>query len=370
MFIMKQALIGLIVLLFAACNKNESAVTTRSFYMGFSPWLYDNTLDAQDWTYTKIMENGDIVSHHIEEGVPWPEAFAGTAFSESYTNEILTRLQRTPANKKVLLQISPLNNARNGIANYRGNSVNEPLPAEWTSAKLNDVKTKTAFLNYARRMIDYFNPDYLLLGVESNLLIRNNRSIWPAYVDLHTYVYTELKKEYPSIEFSLSVFCVPYFPEWSPEDTLSQQMDGLSNIEPYVDYLAFSIHPFMSGLFADTFPDNYLQKLFGKTTKPIAISESSYSAQSWEINIPPLITFKGTLEKQEHFLSLLLKEAQNFDAKYVIWFAIRDYDALWNNALGKSELALPWRDTGLFDEGGNPRKAFSEWDKWYNYAYE
>lgn len=342
----------------------------RSFHMGFSPWPYEATQSGVDWVYSTIIANGDIVSHHIEEGVPWEECFANQPFPISFAQEIRNRINRTPSNKKILLQINPLNIGRNGLAAYRGESVNMTLTEPWNKMALNNDSIKIAFLNYAKRMIDSLNPDYLQIGIEVNLLIRNNRSLWPQYVELHRHVFTELKMLHPTLPIGASVFCVPFFPEWSSEDTLALQLQGLSDMTSLVDYIAFSIHPFMSGLLCDTLPINYFQYLFSLTNKPIGISESSYPAQAWQHPALPSIVFSGTPEKQSNMLSLMLSESASRNAMFVIWYAVRDYDTLWHNTLGDSPDALPWRDTGLFDELGGPRLAFSVWQNWFSKQYQ
>ncbi len=331
--------------------------------MGFSPWQYDGTLEAMDWTYDRIAVEGDIISHHMEEGVPWPEAYSGAAFPASFQTEIEGRASRRVNGQKVVLQISPLNVARDGMALYRGNSPTEPLPEPWNTYALDSTQVKTAFLNYAERMIGYFQPDYLLIGVEVNLLIRNNYPLWSAYVALHSYVYSELKKTHPTLPISVSVFCVPYFPQWSDVDNAlgipEKQAQGLVDLGPSIDFISYSVHPFMSGLLAESFPVDYLDTLFSLLPgKPVAVSESSYPAQLWQSGG---LTFNGDQEKQNRFLSLLLSSSRRAQAEFVIWFAIRDYDALWSGLLGSSEAALPWRDTGLYDEAGNERMALSTW---------
>lgn len=364
----RLAVIPILCFVFA-CQKDNS-VASRSFFMGFSPWLYDNTLEAQSWTYDKIITYGDIISEHMEEGVPWQESYDDSPFPQSFIDEIQSRIALKGIKQKVVLQISPLNVSRNGLANYRGTEPNQTLPEEWSNLAFNDDKVKVAFLNYAKRMVQYFAPDYLLVGVESNLLIRNKPEVWSQYVELQQHIYSELKKVYPSLQISVSMFCVPYFPQWSNEDNLEQQINGLRDIEPYVDFVSFSLHPFMSGLLAESFPDNYLSQLFGLTTKPIAVSESSYSAQVWQTASAPILTFNGSEEKQKNFLRLLLEQSQKSRVEFVIWFCVRDYDALWQNALGGSPDALPWRDTGLYDEQGNERLAMDLWKNWYSKSCE
>lgn len=374
-----KILLMFVMLLMFSChstssqNINISVDWYRPFYMGFSPWMYEASFAAQEWTYNRIAADGDIISHHLEEGVPWPEAYDGLDFPPSFQAEIDGRVGRKVPGQKVVLQISPLNIRRDGMAFYRGDTPNrETLPAPWNTYALNSDQVKTAFLNYAERMIGYFQPDYLLIGVEVNLLIRNNSALWAHYVDLHNYVYSELKKTHPALPISVSVFCVPYFPEWSAADDdpdlQAKQAQGLKDLENSIDFISYSVHPFMSALLAESpLPNDYLQRLFSLLPgKPVAVSESSYPAQVWELQG---LTFNGTQQKQNDFLKLLLSESKKAQAKFVIWFAIRDYDTLWRDTLGSSDNTLPWRDTGLYDENGNERTAVSTWRLVFSEAY-
>jgi hypothetical protein len=45
--------------------------------MGVTPWPYDFTAAAQQYTYETIGAHTDLVAHHFDEGIPWPEALAG-----------------------------------------------------------------------------------------------------------------------------------------------------------------------------------------------------------------------------------------------------------------------------------------------------
>ncbi|HEX3047332.1 MAG TPA: hypothetical protein VHY08_21450 [Bacillota bacterium] len=359
----------ILALVGSSCGSNNQT-PSRTFYLGFSPWPYDNTQEAVDWVYAEISANGDAISQHMEEGVPWPEAYSPlsnpTPFSQDYINTIYYRVQHS-AGKKIILQINPLNTSRDGIALYRGSSIMQPLPTGWESVALNSEQVKTAYLNYAIRMKEYFNPTFMLLGIEVNILIDKNPTLWPAYIELHRYVYTELKKLYPTLPLGVSVFCVPYFPKWTTPSNLTAQLNGLNDLAPYIDFLAFSVHPFMSSLLAEIFPEDYFRRLFAITSKPIAISESSYPAQEWTTLTEPFLTFRGTPEKQAQFLSLMLAESQRVKAKFVIWYSIRDYDALWNTfSPDLQALGITWRDTGLYDESGNERKAMGVWKDWYS----
>lgn len=332
--------------------------------MGFTPWPYDLTMEAVIWTDTHIKGHGDIIEQHFEEGVPWPEALANMPYQPGMNTEIDSRVRRMAGMKRIV-SINPLNMARNGLAPYRGEKDNMPLPGKWGLYRLNDPNVKKAYLQYAEHIVQTMKPDYLLIGVEVNLLLRNRPDMWQDYLDLHKSTYLALKKRHPQLPVMVSLFCVSYFAGQSNEDNTKLQLQELKKILPYTDIVGYSVHPWMSSLLADSFPINYFDTLFrlaGK--KPVAITESSYPAQLWDITIGGnRAVFKGSQEKQNAFLAQMLNAAQNYHLRFISWFAIRDYDSLWVK-IGKPDSALPWRDTGLFDENGTPRQALQTWDKW------
>jgi hypothetical protein len=360
----------LLIGLLASCGGGSTTPAqppaTRGFLMGFSPWPWDATLEAVDWTYQTIMTNGDIVSHHIEEGVPWPEALAGSAVPAAYSAMLADRVARTPASKKVLLQINPLNTGRDGLAGLRDNTINAALPAPWSGYALNDANVKTAFANYALYMVNTMNPDYLQIGIEVNLLKRNTPALWAQYVELQCSTYAAVKAAHPTLPISVSVFSVPFFPEWSTQDNLTDQQNALADVSACSDVIGFSVHPFMSALLAESFPADYFDRLFAHTSKPIAITESSYPAQVWSTGG---LTWNGTPAKQADFLNKMLVAAQGHQLQYVIWYTVRDYDQLWNGALAQDPIALIWRDTGLYDENGVAREAMNTWSAAFSKTY-
>lgn len=343
-----------------ACGGSGSGANpaTRPYTLGFSPWPFDATVAARDWTFDTIGAEGDLVSYHLEEGVPWIEMKAGQPLPALYLADLQDRLARKPAGQRVLVQINAMDTGRSGLARQWNNV---PLAAPWNGYAFDHADVKAAYLAYALKMVDLFHPDVLCIGVEVNLLLRNAPAKWPAYVALHNHVSAELRKVHPTLPITSSFFCVPYFPQWSSGDTLAVQQAGLADLEPALDIVSWSLHPFMSALLCDSFPDDYFDLLFANTSKPVAITESSYPAQTWSTLTPPILTFTGTPAKQDRFLRLMLEAADRHRARFVVWFAVRDYDQLWAGALGSSPEALVWRDTGLYDETGAARAALSTW---------
>jgi hypothetical protein len=215
-------------------------------------------------------------------------------------------------------------------------------------------------------MIDLFHPDYLAVGVEVNLLIRNKFEIWNDYLELQKFIFESLKKSHPKLPILASIDVNALLPGYSTVDNLAAQEKGLRELLRYVDILGVSLHPVMSSYRADKIPSDMFEKVFALTKKPIAITESSYSAQPWELTVNGTkFSFSGSIDKQSTFTTLLLQAANSHDCPFVVMFAIRDYDELWNK-IGKPDTALPWRDSGLYDEAGAERKAMSVWRSFYS----
>lgn len=339
----------------------------RESYLGFSPWPYDATTTAVDWTWSTIRAEGDIVSQHLEEGVPWPEALANLPFPNSYAALLTDRRSRANG-RKVLVQINPLNTDRSGLAGLRTDSGNNaPLPTPWSGYRLNHANVKTAYLNYALRVADALAPDVLQIGIEANELKEKAPTLWSDYVDLHCTTYHAIKAARPSLTVTVSVLAPALFPEYSGQYDLAEQQAALADLAPCTDQAVFSVHPFMSGLLAESFPSTYFDTLFSRLptamqAKPRAISESSYPAQVWSLPINgATVTWNGTPAKQRSFVATMLDAAQQHQLRYVIWFSVRDFDPLWANALGQDPVSLVWRDTGLFDENGAAREALAPW---------
>jgi len=99
--------------------------------------------------------------------------------------------------------------------------------------------------------------------------------------------------------------------------------------------------------------------------KPLAVAENGYTAQTLVLKQYG-VRIKGKERWQAEYVQFLLEEAEALDARFVVWFCSRDYDAIWDvmEDLGSDELFKMWKDTGLLDEKGNPRTGLQVWDDW------
>jgi hypothetical protein len=164
----------------------------------------------------------------------------------------------------------------------------------------------------------------------------------------------------------VSVIAPAFFPQWAGEYDLSEQTGALEDLEPYLDFLSFSVHPFMSALLANSFPEDYFDQLFAFTDLPVSISESSYPAQEWTDGTN---TFSGTPEKSRRFLRIMLESLHKAEGQFLIWFSAADFDTLWQDTLAEDPVAKIWRDTGLWDESLDRRLPAFTWQEWFAVPY-
>jgi len=346
------------------------AVKTRPFYMGFTPFPPDITPAAVQSTYKGIAAYADIICHHLDDGVPWPEALDDKPFSEHLRNGWKTRKDNTPAGFKVFVAVTPLNTFRKGMALYHGEKENMPLPKAFANKSFDSPEIMKAYLNYCRRAAAYFRPDYLAIGIEVNELVHNSPDEWPGFVRLYRHVYSRLKKDYPQM---------PIFATFTLHNMLQ---DGWSDIEvqrrkvqeflPDVDIAGISFYPFMKTLGAPETPVeafDWIRKFVGD--KPIAITETGFPAEQTHLK-DFNVTLPGSPKSQAAYIESVLSAAGRDRYLFVIAFLYQDYDALWEKIkVGMSgDWAAAWRDCGLVDGAGTKRPAHEVWRKYFGAKYQ
>jgi len=365
-------LLGLIlfVLIIVSCTKEENPIVdpppqaTRSFYMGFTPFPYDVSSAAVEYVYDKLATDADLISHHFDDGIPWPEALSGADFHINIMNDWQYRLSRTPASHKILLSVTPIRFLRDGLAPYKAETGDLPLPPPWDTISFNHPDVKQAYFNYCVRIMDYFSPDFFVIGIEVNLPMVQAPSLWNEYLELHQHVYQQLKILDPDFPIFVSFTGMDLVDGYTNANH-SQQMQVLNDIIKFTDYCGVSLYPYLTGFLCDTIPADMFDKIFSNFTKPIAICETGYAADSITV-YGGTIVLNGSPQKQNQYLTLMLNKAEENDLRFVVNFILRDYDALWQAIGSPDDIYKVWKDTGLYDENGDARLAYQNWYFWLN----
>jgi hypothetical protein len=334
---------------------------TRSFELGFTPWPYDATPTAVNFVYSEIASRGDFIAHHLDGGIPWEEALNGTPYSSEVEAEISARLVNTPANMRTYLALSPLNGVREGLAEYWGTAPNQPLPAPWDERALDDPNVITAYTNFAADLIQRFGPDYFNLGIEVSELALNDIAAYDSLVNFTAAVSSSLKAQFPNVQLMASVALKS--PGSSAAATIRAELPRLLQ---HIDVVGVSVYPYVFFDHADrgdpaNLPADWLSQIATLAGgKPIAIAETGWAAET--LTIPTFgVDIASDSAKQDAYLDALFTAANALDARFIVWFSLVDYDALWNGVLQQDPVAHIWRDTGLYDENLIPRPALDTW---------
>lgn len=340
----------------SAQDSDENEV--RRFRMGFTGFPHDISLEAVAEAHKYCGEFSDVIAHHIE-GVPWTEALAGKPFPKKRTDDWEGKRRATPKGGKVYLAVSP------GRGELKLADDSLPLPDELKGRPYDDPLVKKAYLNYCRRMVEFFEPDYLAIGIESNeLFYEAGPEVWGSYVSLHKHVYQALKEQNPQL---------PIFASFSVHNMLNvkgeerrKRLESFLELMPYNDRVAVSYYPFIQG--GDTDVEaalQWLEETFGKFGKQYVFAETAEAAD--QLPLPSFgVVIAGTPQKQNAYLEQLTRFAQTHKTDFVIWFLHRDYDAMW----GKIKDSVPeafkaWQDCGLLDEAGKARPAHATWQRYF-----
>lgn len=339
---------------------------SRSFHIGMGPWPYAFTQEALDETFDLVAAHTDLVMHHFDWGVPWPEALAGGPYHPSVESQLSYRASKRRPGQKVYLALAPQASDRDGLAGYWGDEWDMERPGEWAKKDFDDPDVLLAFTNYARDMINRFAPDYFAYGIEVTNSFAEDDPAFDRFLVLAEHVYTTLKRENPEL------------PIFATLATISQSTDveGLRSLAgkvmPYSDYVAISTYPFWS--FSDlkrrADPRDIPSDWFSRWAtfapdKPFAVAETSYIAEDLVMD-QYQVHMRGTERWQAEYVRLLCEELNSLDAEFVAWFIPRDYDEGWEylRTLGVEQFLKAWRDTGLVDGGGKPRQSLAIWDAW------
>lgn len=377
----KHVVILLFSVIAIGCSSDDNqtapgtpAVNTRSFSMGFTPFPYDITQAAVDDVYSKIASDADMITHHFDNGIPWNDAFAD---SYPYDNHIMDdwsqRLINTPANHKVYVAITPIGITRNVLAPLRDAADDMPLVAPFdthaANADFNHNDVKTAYLNYCKRVIAYFNPDYLAIGIEVNLLRKEtDAATWGKYKELNDFVYISLKAIYPDLAIFASVSAIEMVDGYTlglpaefasdPAGYEASQRAVLLDVLSSSDYYAISLYPYMTAFHDTPYPADFLDTLFSLASKPLVIAETGMLAEAVNAFSTDFI---GSQVMQDNYLVELFDVLERHNAEFVTWFVIQDYDDLCFSIGPCTGVNLMWRDTGLYDGFGNPRPSHTTW---------
>ncbi|MBZ5858955.1 hypothetical protein [Flavihumibacter profundi] len=357
-FIIVAVLTGL---LFPFCSKKKDQVP-EPVRLGVTPWPAAYSLADQQQAYAFIGSDCDFVSHHIDEGIPYDEAFNHRPMPVSLVNEVKFRKENTPSGKAIFLSVSALDLSRKKKVGYWRNNEGTPsaIRQYWESLPFDHPDVITAYVNFVNYLVGEFSPAWINFGVESNSESWDETE-FQRYKIFCRAVYTALKKSHPGTPVFLSVMV----------SEAPKAYQNAKELMPYTDWVAMSAYPYVTvsssasgNTNPDLFPTGYFEHWLDLSPeKPWCFSETGYIAQN--LDVPEYNLHKeGRPEWQNRYLEKLGDLMRTRKGQFLLWFCHTDYDALIETLKSTGDyqpLFLFWRDIGLYDENHKARPVLQTW---------
>lgn len=370
---MKIWLTLLLVASLASCKLKDEVVnpdqSKRSYYLGFTTFSFDSSIAAQEYTYGKIKTDADLISFQFNDGVPWEESLYNLSYHNNIINDWQNKKAQIPTGHKVLISVTPINSSYSDIALSKRETGNMPLEIPWDGFKINHPSVRAAYINYCKRIIDYFKPSYFVFAdkVNNMILVDPTLNLWNSFLDFQLYVYAELKRIYPSLPIMVSFSVIDLLQGYTSANNQLQLL-GLTDALKYSDYFAISLYPFLSNYVADSIPADMFTRIQSLSNKLFCITETGYPAQVTTYK-NGTVTLNGTVQKQKDFYEKLFAASENLKPVFICSFLVRDIDKYLQTTNSKDENLKALRDVGLYDENGNARPALELWKNKLNMSY-
>jgi hypothetical protein len=128
-----------------------------------------------------------------------------------------------------------------------------------------------------------------------------------------------------------------------------------------LDFSAISFYPFFKGLKTKEDFQEAFDFMYSKLNRPIAFSETGHLSEDLKVDSYSLF-IAGDQCEQKDYLEALLRNAQEHNYIYIIWWTHRDYDELWQTFPAEAkDLGKLWISTGIINGDGKEKKAYSSW---------
>ncbi len=348
-------------LIFAACNGTGDSDETgpgpdvirpasqgppRTVRLGLGAQPAEETREVYVDTFTTAARHAELVS--IARVPPWREFFPGAEVSEG--THALMRLERDLVRQYDLALLFAIDPTDGAVQRTRIAGLPEtPQPEEGFLRE--DVQQ--ALVAYAIYIATNYEPEYLVLGVEINMLRARSPEQFRGFLQAYRRAYDAVKSIRPDIKV---------FPTFQLEDLLGQltqqhppQWEAVEAFGRRLDVLAISTYPYLSSAIrlVREIPAGYYSQLRDRFAGEILVSEAGYASATIEGH-----SWVGSEREQEQFLRRLLDDAEANGFGAVVWVAERD--PMQSRQGGAAVL----NDVGLRFSDGADKIAWAVWEEW------
>ena len=327
-------------------SRPESQGAPRALRLGLGAQPAEETRAAYVNAFAGAGRHAELVS--IARVPPWEEFLPGAEVSEE--THALMRLERGLARQYGLALLFAIDPTDGAVQRTRIAGLPDALHPEQGFLR-EDVRE--ALVAYAIYVVTNYEPEYLAVGVEINMLRARSPEQFEGFLDAYVRVYDAVKGIRPATRV---------FPTFQLEDLLGRltqehepQWEALEAFGARLDVLAVSTYPYLASSIrlVREIPADYYSQLRTRFAGEILVSEAGYASAGIEGH-----SWVGSEREQEQFLRRLLEDAEANAFSAVVWVAERD------PARSRQGGAAVLNDVGLRASDGTAKLAWAVWREW------
>ncbi|MBT3337888.1 MAG: hypothetical protein HN855_11000 [Anaerolineae bacterium] len=323
---------------------------------GFFPTPSEVSIESVIKTMTGISEHADVVL--FQQEIPWID-FAESPDAASEKLENLRGMVRLSVGHGLepIFVIDPLNGLNR--REFMG------LPPELADGNFGTPEIRSAFKNYALRVVREFNPRYIGLASEINTYMDAHPDDVENYLSLYRETYAAIKAEAPETQVFVTF-------QWDDLNNLGPFQDGaayetkweqIEAFEPQLDLWVISSYLcFFFDTAADV-PADYYTPLLTRTEKPVAVAEGGCSSVPFDIQ-------SGSEQNQIDYLRAV--DTQLGGDRFAFWIYLIYNDLnmesfapeMEKQGAGRNVEGLSYfASLGFVKVDGTPKAALAVWDE-------
>ena len=206
-----------------------------------------------------------------------------------------------------------------------------------------------AYLAYCRRMVEFFKPDYLGIGIEVNEIFRRRAEEVEGLCGTAS-ARLQGTQEGPQGLADLRLrHAAPVF------QARGKMLEEFQKLMPFNDLVAISYYPFFVSEKERLAALDWAVAQFDSFKKPFAMVETNDLAERLPFPKSKNIVLQGTPANQKVYYEKLLELAQEKQFAFVISFVHQDYDVLWEKSkTTPRNSSLPGVTAGCSTRMGKP----------------
>lgn len=324
----------------------------RNFALGFSNMPSERTTDSYIRGFANTAQYGELALIH--RAPPWDEFFPNRQVSQDTveTTQLETALLDQYDHLDLVYAIDPTDPV---VERARAGG----LPSSVSPGEgFRNPEVRNAFVAYTRYVVTNYEPEYLVLGVEVNMLRDRSPEQFEAFVSLYEEAYENAKAADPDIQV---------FPTFQLDDLQGNlgrvhppQWEALEPFSDMMDVLAVSTYPYLANILdATEIGEDYFAQLPERFDGPVMVLDTAYP--SAPVSGQSLL---GSPEDQQRYVELLLNAAEEHGFAAVVWRAAFD------PSYGREGNLAAFADVGLRESDGSNKPAWTVWEQWARRPYE